>query len=99
MARCPRVTPPGEKVIMKYLPKIGRLERNLSDSRISAIPKSETVQTIELTKTPDGNVLEGEDYIQAEKDRKVQALKEKYGSIDERQITWVKIKKDPAIVT
>ncbi len=84
---------------MKYLPKIGRLERNLSDSRISSIPKSETVQTIELTKTPDGNVLEGEDYIQAEKDRKVQALKEKYGSIDEKQITWVKIKKDPAIVT
>ena len=84
---------------MKYLPKIGRLERNLSDSRISAIPKSEIIQTIELTKLPDGNILEGEDYIQAEKERKVLALKEKYGSIDEKQITWVKIKKDPAIVS
>ena len=84
---------------MKYLPKIGRLERNLSDTRISAIPKSETVQTIELTKLPDGTILEGEDYIQAEKERKVQALQEKYGAIDEKQITWIKIKKDSAIVT
>ena len=83
---------------MKYLPKIGRLERNLADTRISSIPKSEHVQTIELTKQPDGTVLEGEDYIQAEKERKLQALKEKYGAIDERQITWVKIKKDPASV-
>jgi hypothetical protein len=79
---------------MKYLPKIGRLERTLSDSHASSIPKSETVQTIELTKLPDGTILEGDDYIQAEKDRKVLALKEKYGFIDEKQITWVKIKKD-----
>ncbi|MCX5899605.1 MAG: hypothetical protein NTX06_02515 [Proteobacteria bacterium] len=79
---------------MKYLPKIGRLERTLSDSRVSSIPKSETVQTIELTKLPDGSILEGEEFILAEKDRKVLALKEKYGSIDEKQITWVKIKKD-----
>ena len=79
---------------MKYLPKTGRLERNLSDARISAIPKSETVQTIELTKLPDGSILEGDDFILAEKKRKVLALKEKYGSIDEKQLTWVKIKKD-----
>ncbi len=79
---------------MKYLPKTGRLERNLSDARITAIPKSETVQTIELTRLPDGSILEGDDFILAEKDRKVLALKEKYGSIDEKQITWVKIKKD-----
>ena len=79
---------------MKYLPKIGRLERTLLDFRVSSIPKSETVQTIELTKLPDGTILEGEEFILAEKDRKVLALKEKYGSIDEKQITWVKIKKD-----
>ena len=79
---------------MKYLPKIGRLERTLSDSRVSSIPKSETVQTIELTKLPDGSMLEGEEFILAEKDRKELAFKEKYGSIDEKQITWVKIKKD-----
>jgi hypothetical protein len=81
---------------VKYLPKTGRLERNLSDARISAIPKSETVQTIELTKLPDGSILEGENFILAEKDRKVLALKEKYGSIDEKQITWVTIKKEQA---
>jgi len=79
---------------MKYLPKIGRLERTLLDFRVSSIPKSETVQTIELTKLPDGTILEGDDFILAEKERKVLALKEKYGALDEKQITWVTIKKD-----
>ncbi len=79
---------------MEYLPKTGRLERNLKSARISSIPKSETVQTIEVTKLPDGSILEGDDYIASEKERKILALKERYGAIDETQITWIKIKKE-----
>ena len=82
---------------MDYLPKTGRLERNLNNARITSIPKSETVQTIEVTKLPDGSILEGDDHIQAQKERKVLALQERYGAIDETQITWVKIKKDQKI--
>jgi hypothetical protein len=87
---------PGRKGIMDYLPKTGRLERNLKSVSVSAIPKSETVQTIELTKMPDGSIQESDEHIRAQKERKVLALQERYGAIDETQITWVKIKKDPA---
>lgn len=88
---------PARKGSMKYLPKTGRLERNLKSTRINSIPKSETVQTIELTKLPDGSILEQEEHIQAQKEQKVLALKERYGAIDEAQITWVKIKKDQTV--
>ena len=79
---------------MQYLPKLGRLERNLAGTSHSSIPKSETVQSIELTRLPDGSVLEDDEYIRSEKERKLEALKEKYGNIDESQVTWVKIKKE-----
>ncbi len=81
---------------MEYLPKRGRLERNLKNVRFSSIPKSENVQTIELTKLPDGSILESEEKIQEQKQQKLQALQERYGAIDETQITWIKIKKDQA---
>lgn len=79
---------------MDYLPKTGRLERNLKNAVISSIPKSETVQSIELTKLPDGSIQETDEQIQEQKERKVLALQERYGAIDETQIIWVKIKKD-----
>jgi hypothetical protein len=80
---------------MKFLPKIGRLEGRLRHVRFNNIPKSETVQTIEITKRPDGLVIEDEAYIKAEKEKKLAALKERYGQIEESQITWVMVKKGP----
>jgi hypothetical protein len=84
----------GGKGFMDYLPKTGRLERTLKNVRLSSIPKSETVQSIEVTRLPDGSILENNEQIQAQKECKVQALQERYGAIDATQITWVTIKKE-----
>jgi hypothetical protein len=73
--------------------KTGKLENILAAKKIINIPKSENVQTIEVTKMPDGGIAEGDEYIQQVKEKKLGALKTKYGDIDENQITWVMVKK------
>jgi len=79
--------------MMKFLPKIGRLEGRLRHVRFNNIPKSETVQTIEITKCPDGSIVEDQAYIKAEKEKKLATLKQRYGQLEESQITWVMVKK------
>lgn len=73
--------------------KTGKLENILASKKIINIPKSENVQTIEVTKLPDGGIAEGDDYINQVKEKKLGALRTKYGDIDENQITWVMVKK------
>lgn len=73
--------------------KTGKLENILASKRLDNIPKSENIQTIEVTKLPDGTIAEGEDFLQRQKEKKIGALKAKYGDIDEKQLTWVVVKK------
>jgi hypothetical protein len=73
--------------------KRGKLEKYLSTKPFNNFPKSENIQTIEVTRLPDGRIRETEDDIQAEKQRKIEALRAKYGAIDEAQIEWIMVKK------
>ena len=40
------------------------------------------------------DILEHKDKEFSEKEKKILALKERYGAIDETMITWIKIKKE-----
>ena len=73
--------------------KKGKLENILSAKPFSNIPKSENLQTIEVTRLPDGSIREKAESIEAEKACKLEALKARYGSIDESQIVWVIVKR------
>ncbi len=77
----------------KFLPREGRLERELSTKTFNNIPKSETVQSIEITKLDDGTIAESDEYIKKEKQRKLDLLVKKYGNIDQNEITWVFVKR------
>ncbi|MEI6127694.1 MAG: hypothetical protein WCQ99_14200 [Pseudomonadota bacterium] len=76
--------------------KTGKLENILASKRLINIPKSENIQTIEVTKLPDGKIAEGEEYLRQQKQKKIEALRAKYGDIDENQLTWVVVKKTNA---
>ncbi|MBN2109225.1 MAG: hypothetical protein JW832_17485 [Deltaproteobacteria bacterium] len=73
--------------------KRGKLENILSAKPFSNIPKSENLQTIEVTRLPDGSIRENDEAIEAEKTCKLEALKSRYGAIDESQIMWVVVKR------
>ena len=73
--------------------KKGKLEKLLASKRQINMPKSETIQTIEVTCLPDGGLVESDEYIQQIKEKKLEALRALYGDIDETQITWVMVKK------
>jgi len=73
--------------------KRGKLENILSAKPFSNIPKSENLQTIEVTRLPDGRIRENAEAIEAEKASKLEALKSRYGAIDEEQIMWVVVKR------
>jgi len=76
--------------------KRGKLENILSAKPFSNIPKSENLQTIEVTRLPDGSIRENDEAIEAKKAFKLEALKSRYGAIDESQIMWVVVKKRAA---
>jgi len=76
--------------------KKGKLENILAGKRQINMPKSENIQTIEVTRLPDGRFAEGDDYIEQVKEKKLAALRAQYGDIDESQITWVLVKKSAA---
>jgi len=73
--------------------KRGKLENILAAKRQINMPKSENIQSVEVTRLPDGRFAEGDDYIEQVKEKKLAALKAQYGDIDETQITWVLVKK------
>jgi hypothetical protein len=73
--------------------KRGKLENILSTKPFSNIPKSENLQTIEVTCLPDGSIRENQEAIEAAKACKLEALRSRYGSIDESQIMWVMVKR------
>ncbi|MCX8043370.1 MAG: hypothetical protein N3B18_04505 [Desulfobacterota bacterium] len=73
--------------------KKGKLEKLLASKRQINMPKTENIQTIEVTCLPDGGIAEGDEYILQEKEKKLEALRAQYGDIDESQITWVFVKK------
>jgi hypothetical protein len=73
--------------------KRGKLENILSARPCTNIPKSENIQTIEVMLMPDGSNRENEEAILVEKQRKVDALKSRYGSINESEILWVMVKR------
>ena len=73
--------------------KRGKLEKILSAKPFTNIPKSENLQTIEVTRLPDGSIRENDQAIQAEKERKLEALRSRYSAIDESQIVWVMVKR------
>lgn len=64
--------------------KTGRLENTIAAKRLCKIPHSDTVQPIYIG---DGAV-DGE-YIKSEKEKKLETLRKKYGTVDGNQITWV----------
>ena len=76
--------------------KRGKLENILSAKPFSNIPKSENLQTIEVTRLPDGSIRESDEAIETEKACKLEALKSRYGAIDESQIMWVVVKRQVA---
>ncbi|MCP4716376.1 MAG: hypothetical protein GY868_14750 [Deltaproteobacteria bacterium] len=78
-------------MIMKL--RTGKLEKALRQKRKTQIPFSETIQHVVVTKLQGGDIAEDEEYIQAEKDKKLETLKSKYGEIDAAEITWVMVKK------
>ena len=80
---------------MSLLEKIkkGKLEKLLAAKRQINMPKSENIQTIEVTRLPDGSFAESDEYIAQVKQKKLEALRNHYGDIDETQITWVMVKK------
>lgn len=73
--------------------KKGKLEKLLASKRQINMPKSETIQTIEVTCLPDGGLVETDEHIQQIREKKLEALRAQYGDIDETQITWVMVKK------
>jgi hypothetical protein len=74
--------------------KKGKLENMLASKRQVNMPKSENIQTIEVTRLPDGSFAEGDAYIGQIKEKKLESLRARYGDIDETQITWVMVKKN-----
>ncbi len=78
---------------MDFLPKEGRLQKKLSAKQNCVVPMSEGIQGIEVTQLDNGQIAEDDTYIAAEKEKKLAALRERYGEIDESQIEWVMIKK------
>ena len=76
--------------------KRGKLENILSAKPFSNIPKSENLQTIEVTRLPDGSIRESDEAIETEKACKLEALKSRYGAIDESQVMWVVVKRQVA---
>ena len=80
--------------MMKFLPKTGRLEKLLStQNKFNTFPFSETIQYIEVNTNAEGEIDESEDFIEKEKEKKLEKLRKKYGSIEETHITWVMVKK------
>jgi hypothetical protein len=73
--------------------KRGKLENILSTRPCTSIPKSENIQTIEVMQMPDGSTRENQEAILVEKQRKLDALRCRYGTIDESEIVWVMVKR------
>jgi len=76
--------------------KRGKLENILSTKPLTNIPKSENLQTIEVTRLPDGSIRENEEAIQVKKEHKLEELRSRYAAIDEAQIVWVMVKRQAA---
>lgn len=74
--------------------KKGKLENILAAKRQVNMPKSENIQSIEVTRLPDGGFAESDEHINQIKEKKLEALRARYGDIDESQITWVMVKKN-----
>ncbi len=68
-----------------------RLEEILKKGT-SLLPYNEAIQSIEIPHNPDGSQAVDDDYIQTEKDKKLSSLRDKYGKIDDFEITWVFVK-------
>jgi hypothetical protein len=83
----------GRISVLLRMIKRGKLENILSTKPFSNIPKSENLQTIEVTRLPNGGIRENDETIEAEKAIKLEALKSRYGAIDESQIVWVMVKR------
>ena len=71
--------------------RAGKLAKSIAMKKHTIVPYSETIQHIVITKLPDGTMAEGTDYITAEKERLLEQLRNKYGEIDESQITWIMV--------
>ncbi len=56
------------------------------------LPYSEAVLSVEIPHNPDGSQAVDDDYIQTEKDKKLAALRDTYGEIDVKEITWMIVK-------
>jgi hypothetical protein len=56
------------------------------------LPYSEAVLCVDIPHNPDGSQSVDDDYIKTEKDKKLAALRDKYGEIDEKEITWMIVK-------
>ncbi len=74
--------------------KTGKLAKTIASKQRINIPYTETVLSVEVTRLADGSIAESTEYIQSEKEKKIETLKNKYGDIDEGHITWVMVKKD-----
>lgn len=76
---------------MKWRIGDGRLSKSIALKKRTIVPYSETIQRIEVTRLADGTVREDSEYVAAEQSRIIEALRGKYGEIDESQITWVMV--------
>ncbi len=74
----------------------GRLRKTIAMKKHTIIPYSETIQRVEVTKLANGELAENEDHINREKEAILASLQEKYGDIEEGQITWVFVNKKAA---
>ena len=71
----------------------GKLAKTIAAKQHSILPYSETIQKIEVTRLPSGDIAEPPDYIHREQQRVIDTLRERYGVVDESQITWVMVNK------
>ncbi len=93
-----------DKYVSKYRKIIMFLRRSKLAEALNKgtglLPYSEAVLNVEIPYNPDGSQAVDDDYIQTEKDKKLAALRDKYGELDAKEITWmiVKIKLETPVI-